>query len=161
MMPRALISYRVALLALGMALTLTVGAATSTPVGRTNAPAAGTNAALAEATIPQSVFAVPGQGGQGRDPFFPKSIRLDRVTSTTQTNRPAAPTGAVKLSGLSGTPERPLAIINGVTFGNGDESNVLVGTTRVRLVCIEVRLKDETVLVEIAGERKELRMRSK
>src|SRR6185295_13811312 len=91
----------------------------------TNKPSAGTatNAPAAELPIPQSVFALPSSTNAGRDPFFPRSTRLVVVASTTRTNTPPA-VADLALSGISGSPSSPLAIISGHTFSVGEEKDV-------------------------------------
>ncbi|MSU57486.1 MAG: hypothetical protein EXS35_04780 [Pedosphaera sp.] len=162
---RASISNRFALPALGLALALVSvaqGATTNvTSPGKTNAPAASTNAAPAEIPLPRSVFVLPTKPSEGRNPFFPKSTITTFVTTKPAADKPVSAIADLKLGGLSGTVEHPLAIINGVTFGKGDENTVPVPSGRVRVLCIEIRLKDEIVVVEANGERKELKLRAK
>jgi len=111
--------------------------------------------------IPRSVFVVPHSPSEGRDPFFPHTSRLSgaRATETkTVTNRPPAVI-ELTLKGISGTRERPLAIINTTTFGMGDESDVIAGTRRVRIRCVEINADTGTVIVQIGNERRELRLK--
>jgi hypothetical protein len=163
MMRYASISFLATILAIALASAVHAApsATNSGAAGKPGASRAKADVASAEAPVPQSVFMIPAQPSEGRDPFYPRTIRL-RTASNTQTNRVSAPAVAdLKLNGLSGTPERPLAVINGVTFGKGDENVVPLPTGRVRVLCIEVRLRDEAAVVEVAGERKELRLRQK
>ena len=163
MMPRAFITLRCVMLALLLGLPLFARGATTPATGRTNAPAASTNAPV---EIPKSTFVLPGEGSAGRDPFYPKSVRINSMIATKKPGdkkAPPAPVAALKLSGISITPGgQALAIINGTTFAAGDELTV-PGTTggRVRVLCVEVRPDDQTAVVEIAGERKELRLATK
>jgi hypothetical protein len=67
--------------------------------------------------------------------------------------------GELVIKGFSGTPARPLVIINDRTFGVNDEQEVVTPQGRVRVRCIEIRLKDEATIVEVNGGRRELRIR--
>jgi hypothetical protein len=148
------------LLALALRTAPVACAATNTtpPPSAPSAPA-GTNAAAAQ-PIPRSVFVVPASGSEGKDPFFPKA-RAQASTSAPGSKKPAekASPDQLALQGLSGSPERPLAIINGRQFAPGEESDVPVHGGSLRMRCIEIKLKDNVVLVEVAGERRELRFR--
>lgn len=106
--------------------------------------------------IPQSVFEMPSATDAVKDPFFPNSTRYAALT-TTKTNTPAALLGDLVLKGLSGRPDAPLATINNITFGVGEEREVRILTGRVRVRCVEINLKDEIVVIEAGGQRRELR----
>jgi hypothetical protein len=158
----ASISFCAALLTI-VSATGSNAASVTTNVGkaRTSAPAANAGVAPVEEPIARSVFVIPAQPSEGRDPFYPKTIRLRTAALDTKVKPTTTIVADLKLNGLSGTAERPLAVINGVTFGNGDENPVPVSGGKVRVQCIEVRLRDETAIVEVAGERRELRLRMK
>ena len=55
----------------------------------------------------------------------------------------------ITLTGLSGTTNCPLAIINSVTFGVGDLSVIKVAGKAVAVRCLQIR--DKSVLVQIQG----------
>ncbi len=131
-------------------------AAAKTP---TATEAAGTNAAAAELEIPQSVFVVPTKPQEGRDPFFPNSARLAATSSKAgaEVNR-----SDLVLKGISGTAGRPFATINNHTFEVGEEGTVLTPTTppvRVRVRCVEIKPAEGSVIIEVGGERRELRFK--
>ena len=90
--------------------------------------------------------------GYGKDPFFPKSTRLSGGKSTIITNAPSGggelPAGMV-LNGLSGTKEKPLAIINNRTFAEGEESEIRVGLGLYRVRLVEI--KERSVMVSVTG----------
>jgi hypothetical protein len=121
-----------------------------------------TSSAMPAATeIPRSVFVLPRNPSEGRDPFFPHTSRLSgaRATETkTVTNKPPAVI-ELALKGISGTRDRPLAIINTTTFGVGDENDVITGTRRVRVHCVGINVDTGTVIVQIGNERRELRLK--
>jgi len=106
--------------------------------------------------IPLSVFEIPRSPEEGRDPFFPASDRFRRVSSTNSTTTPKVPAIELVYNGLSGTADHRLAIINGRTLAEGEETELVLPTGRVKIRCIEI--KGETVIVEAFGERRELRL---
>jgi hypothetical protein len=64
---------------------------------------------------------------------------------------------SVVLNGLTGPPKR-LAMINGRTFEAGESGEVrLPGGAKLQIQCEEI--KDDSVTIVAAGERKELRLR--
>ena len=105
----------------------------------------------------------------GRDPFFPASVRLPRVASDSQlTNQPPRlPLSSyIKLMGIRPSKTRPLAMINDTLFEPGERGDVSVlipassgsnDVQKVRIRCLEIR--GETVVIQIEGESgvKELR----
>ena|SRR5437867_3738462 len=118
-------------------------------------------AAPLETEIPQSVFIIPTSASEGRDPFFPRTVRLfagTRTASNVKTNQPSFVV-ELALKGISGTRERPLAIINNQTFAAGEENDVPTGTRHVRIRCVEINVLTETVIVQIGNERRELRLK--
>ena len=116
---------------------------------------ASTNAGASD--IPHSVFVQPKNQQQGRDPFFPDSIRPYGSVSTAPTNSSVSSASLV-LNGLSGTGQKRLAIINGSTVAEGEESNIPTPTGRVRVRCVEI--KDSSVIIEVGNELREIRLRS-
>lgn len=71
-------------------------------------------------------------------------------------NTPAAPPRMI-LMGVSGTPQKRLAIINGHTFAKGEEQEVPSANGRIRVHCLDI--KEDSVIIDVNGERQELRMR--
>jgi hypothetical protein len=110
-----------------------------------------------ETEIPRSVFIIPTNPKEGRDPFFPNSARL----SATRPVRivPASVEVPLVLNGLSGSPQHRLAIINYQTFAEGEEHDVNSPSGRIRVRCVEI--KGQKVVVEVAGERRELLFESR
>lgn len=137
------------------ALPAASAADTNTPAAR----AAAAQAAVLAAPIPQSVFIIPKSAAEGVDPFFPLSTRLTASAGNGNMNRPP-PAVELVVKGFSGSASSPLVIINDRTFGVGDEKDVTGGQGRTRVRCVEIHLKEETVIVEAGGERRELRFRS-
>ena len=133
------------------------------PSNASNASPAPAPAPVA-AEIPQSVFIVPTSERQGRDPFFPRTTRLFASSAPTvsigvvKTNQPSVAVELV-LKGISGSPERPLAIINNQTFAVGEENDVVSGARRMRIRCVEINVAAESVTIQVGNERRELRLK--
>ena len=107
---------------------------------------------LAKTNLHYSVFILPANAEEGRDPFFPKSNRPYETTLAAPTNSVEAT--ALTLKGFSGTPDHRLVIINNHTFAAGDEGDVITVRGRIHIRCIEIR--PHSVLVEISGQQHEL-----
>jgi hypothetical protein len=124
---------------------------------------AAANPAAAELEIPKSVFIIPTNSAEGRDPFFPLSTRLNPPPppppAVTPTNVAPAVVQLVQLDlkGISGAVNHRLAIINNQTFAVGEEGEVAVASGRVRVICKEI--KDDSVLVLVNGQERTLHLR--
>lgn len=103
-----------------------------------------------------SVFQMPASARDGRDPFFPDSLR-PYEESATVTNRPAATILTVK--GRSIEHGHVMLIINNHTFAVGDEGDVLTGGKPAHLRLVEITA--DTAVVEVNGSRRELRIANK
>ncbi len=111
--------------------------------------------ARADAMVPESVFAVPANPKQGRNPFFPDSTFA----------KPAQPAksgqldvSAFVLNGITSPPRRS-AMINGRTFEPGEEAEIKLPTGgKVLIKCAEI--KDDSVVIQVAGQQRELRFRA-
>lgn len=99
-----------------------------------------------------STFTIPATSADGRDPFFPDSLRPYEETSAAQHKLEA---NAFKIKGLSREHGRAMVIINNHTFAVGDEGDVLTTAGRVHLRLIEIHGND-TVIIEVNGTRREL-----
>ena len=89
--------------------------------------------------------------GFGRDPFFPKSTRFaPKAVIKTNDPLPAGelPPGMV-LKGISGTKDRPLAIINNRTFAAGEEAELRIGLGIYRVRVVEI--KESSAMVSVNG----------
>ena len=68
-----------------------------------------------------------------------------------------APDAVLVLNGITGPPKR-LAMINGKTFGVGEEGEVrLPSGSKILVKCVEVG--DKSAVIEVGGKRRELKMR--
>ena len=114
-----------------------------------------------EAVQVQAIFIHPKGPQEGKDPFFPKSDRPYRefLPPTTPNKQPISMTADLKLSGISGSTDHRLAIINNKTFEIGEEGDVPSGSDRVRIRCLEI--KDDSVIVQFVagGLRREIHLR--
>lgn len=101
----------------------------------------------------RSVFVMPTNSREGRDPFYPESLRPYEAAAA------AASGGVVESSalickGVLGTPGHFVAIINNHAFAVGDEGEVKTKGTPIRIRCVEIR--NNLVVIEINGQRREL-----
>jgi hypothetical protein len=103
---------------------------------------------------PRSVFNQPTNPKEGRDPFFPSSIRPYQGAVVPGTHA-SADVGALIIQGLSGAPGHRLVIINHVTFGVGDDAEVSTSQGRIHIHCLEIG--ENAAVVEANGQRHELR----
>jgi hypothetical protein len=97
-----------------------------------------------------STFVMPSNPQEGRDPFYPESIRpyANAVASH------VVPITTLAIRGFSGTPENRLVIINNHTFGVGDEGDVLTPGGRVHVHCLEINANN--VVIEANNQRRKL-----
>lgn len=98
-------------------------------------------------TQARSIFSMPTSPSEGRDPFFPNSMRPyeDYISK-----RPVELTSLV-IKGFSEIDGRRYIIINNHTFGAGDEGDVITAQGRIHIRCLNVG--KDAVLVESAGAR--------
>jgi len=111
-----------------------------------------------EPPIPKSSFILPKKPSEGRDPFFPKSTWIYDRNQTVKPVVTPAPVADLTLKGISGTTQQPLAIINNVTFAAGEELDVMTKAGKMSIRCIEINMDAGTVLVQVGGERRQLRL---
>ncbi len=109
---------------------------------------------------PQAVFVIPHAPQDGmRDPFYPKSTRIFAHAPQPVTNKePVVIHAELKLQGFSGPPNHRLAIINGRTLEAGEDGEVPTANGKVPVHVIEI--KGDSVVVQAAGERQILKLRS-
>ena len=141
-----------ALLALlGMSVVAAPAAKTTTP-GAAATPVSDPH----QWDIPQSVFQIPSSPKDGRDPFFPNAILGAKPPTKVKETPVIDPSGFV-LNGITSPPKRT-AMINGRTFEPGESGEVkLPGGGRILIKCVEI--KNESAIIEVAGQRQELKMR--
>jgi hypothetical protein len=108
---------------------------------------------------PQSVFEADHPAG--KDPFFPDSSRRKPPDPKPVDSVPSTPRYGeiLRVDGLSGQVDRRLAIINNVTFAEGQEARVRIQGGEMRIRCEKIEGQTVTVTVMTTGERVELRYR--
>lgn len=115
------------------------------------------SAAEAQESVPQSVFLMPQPGMNLRDPFYPNTTRFAPPALPVPVVRAEPTVSDLSLKAVSGTAERPLAMINNQTLAVGEEAEVATihGRIRVRLLSVD-GLK---VTIAVGGVTRELRLR--
>ena len=97
--------------------------------------------------VVQSVFVLPSDPSEGRDPFFPNSMR-PYESAMAKRHNPVDVT-SLRIRGFSEIAGHRYVIINNHTFGDGDEGDVITPEGRVHIRCLHVGT--DSVLVESAG----------
>jgi hypothetical protein len=144
---------------LTLSLSLVVGVSAAQAASKTAANKATLPANLRpvpEVAFPQSVFTIPSQPSEGRNPFFPQSTVQVVVAKVT----PESPIESFNftLNGITSPPKRT-AMINGRTFEPGEEGEVrMPGGAKMLIKCEEI--KAESAIINIGGRRRELHLRS-
>lgn len=150
--------------------------ATATPVAARTVPrpvSPEPEAPEAAAPIPRSVFSAAIT--DGRDPFFPDSVRrlpqmVSAAPTTKTTARPLPSSDLLKLSGLYPSGDRPLALINRTPMSPGEEAKVSVvvkdgpggpESRKLLVRCLEVRPTSVVISVEGEPGTKELFLKSR
>ena len=107
--------------------------------------------------VSRSVFVIPTNPKDGRDPFFPNSTRPYETVSAA---RPiAGDVSSLVLKGISGLPNHRLVIINNHTLGVGDQADLVTPQGRIHIRCVEIKAR--SVVIESGGQRQELNYANK
>jgi hypothetical protein len=112
---------------------------------------AATNPPAAPPAPVSSVFTMPSNSQEGRDPFFPESTRPYQAAITA--SRIVMVTD-LKVKGYYHDARMSLITINNHTFAVGDEADLLTTSGRVHVRCVEIR--PDAVVIEANGQRQEL-----
>ena len=120
-------------------------------------PAVGAAPANPAAKAPpaHSVFAVPTNAGEGRDPFFPESSRVFQLAVI---NSKMVEINSLTVKGFYRDAKGALVIINNHTFAVGDEGDVKTSDGRVHIRCLEIR--PNVVVIDINGQKHELNFKT-
>jgi hypothetical protein len=114
-------------------------------------PARATN----EFVFPKSVFVYSDL--KGKDPFYPNRPRAGTVPVSTNVPKSTGPNLAdFQLRGITGPPERRIALINNLTFTKGEEQEVRAGNAKAKIRVVEIGEKTVKILIEGQAEPKEL-----
>lgn len=113
-----------------------------------------TNRAPAEVVFPKSVFV---DDSNGKDPFFPTRNRGPVVVVTKTASASKEPNWkALQLRGITGSGEQKFALINNLTFAKGEEGDVKVVNSKVKIKVLEIKEKSVVISVEGLSDQKEL-----
>jgi hypothetical protein len=125
--------------------------------GLLSLPAAPPAAPVAKPEIPKSVFTVPANSNEGRDPFFPNSTRVyEQQEAKSHVNE--SPVTALQVKSIMGAAPRYFAIIGtkdysggAHTFGVGEDGDVITRDGR-RLTIRCTKITPSSVMVEVNGQ---------
>ena len=107
----------------------------------------------APAETPRSIFEQPNSPKEGRDPFFPNSMRY--FASMVVPTAKSKDLSSLVIRGKSGTPDHPLVIINDITFAEGDDRDVITHDGKIHIHCFQI--VGDLVVIEANGQHHELR----
>ena len=106
--------------------------------------------------VTRSIFNQPASPKEGRDPFFPSSLRPYQSAVVPGAHVAAGvDVGTLVIQGLSGAPGHRLVIINNVTFAIGDDAEVITSQGRIRVHCVDIT--GNSAVIDANGQRHELR----
>jgi hypothetical protein len=94
-----------------------------------------------------SVFTMPAGPSEGRDPFFPNSMRPYAEAQSHTKHAPVLT--SLRIKGISQIGGQLYVIINNHTFGAGDEGDVITPDGRIHIKCLSI--SSDSVLVESGG----------
>jgi len=106
-----------------------------------------------------SVFVLPTNPREGRDPFYPSSSRPYQAAVLPVAAATSVNLDSLSLQGISGLPPNRLAIINKHTFAQGDHAEVSTSQGRIHIHCLEIDAN--SAVIEVNGQRHELRYEEK
>jgi sulfur carrier protein ThiS len=120
-----------------------------------SASSADQNRSTNEVPVLKSIFVY--NDSKGKDPFFPNRPRPGSVVVQTNTVQVVGPNlSALQLLGITGPPDRRIALINNLTFVKGEEQEVRAGNGKVKIRVLEIREKSVVVTAEGQADPKEL-----
>ncbi len=143
-------TFAILFFALGLGAALAAPATNSAPPNSTAAK--GVAAKGAAAPPPRAAFVQPASNRDGRDPFYPESVRPFEAVAASAPR--AVEMTALTVKGFSIVRGRPMVIINNHSFMAGDEGDVIGVGGRAHLRCVAIR--SDTVVVEVNGVRHEI-----
>ena len=103
--------------------------------------------------IPKSVFIIPSNPNEGRDPFFPDSTRP--YETSTEKGADASSLHDLTVGSIMDAGNgRVFAIINNHSFAPGDEGTVRAADgRRISIRCVAINSKTGAVTIESGGTR--------
>jgi hypothetical protein len=99
--------------------------------------------------VPRSIFNIPASSKEGRDPFFPASLRPYQSV-VVPGSHPTTDLSSLVIQGVLGAPPHQLVIINNVTFGVGDDAEVRTPQGRIQIHCVQI--SGNTAVIEANGQ---------
>ena len=108
-------------------------------------------------TLTVSTFTRPMTLKDGRDPFHPLSTRHIEAFKPAVDEVVAKGPAKLELKGISGSSDRPLALINNRTLAVGEEQDVSTPEGRVKVMCLAI--EGTTVRIRAQGQTRELVLR--
>jgi hypothetical protein len=137
-------------------LTLLMATTSRAPAASSTVPGgASTNQVAPALEVPKSVFVIPNNPREGRNPFFPGSHA--ELPPSIKPSQPVDVSSFV-LNGIT-SPPKVTAMINGRTFEVGEEGRVRLPSGALELIkCIEVGA--DSAIIEYKGQRLQLHYRS-
>jgi hypothetical protein len=97
--------------------------------------------AAAQATtvqVPRSIFHIPANSKEGRDPFFPSSFYPYAGNSVPGAHTNTTDLTSLVMQGVSGVPPHQLVVINDHTFAVGDDGELRTSQGLIRIHCLEI-----------------------
>ena len=113
---------------------------------------------VAEVEIPPSIFVIPSQPNEGRNPFYPQSSTGFQAAPIGKPHENTFDSSSFVLNGITSPPRRT-AMINGRTFEPGESGEVKLPNGSKALIKCE-QIGNESAVILINGQRKEVRLRS-
>ena len=101
----------------------------------------------------KSAFVIPTNPKEGRDPFYPESMRPYQAAVTANASH-VMPMASLAVKGYSLVNGVPCVIINNHSFMAGDEGDVLTPGGRVHVLCLDI--KPTVVAIQVNGQRRDL-----
>jgi hypothetical protein len=129
-------------------------------MGMENAARAEENApkAVGPLPVPKSVFIIPTNVKEGRDPFFPNSSRAPG-SEQVQVDPHSNVMSLLILNGLNLKPGGHTAMINGHTMAEGETADIMTSSGTISVHCVKIT-DGNTVIVEVGSKTQELHMRN-
>ena len=133
-----------------LVLTGALMVATSAVAGVTNAPGK-------PLEVAKSTFVMPRNKNEGRDPFFPNSLRAYESAAPKNGQRTTVGPVDLQLRAIGGPPSGRICTINNRTFSKGEDGEMTTSAGRIQIHIVDIL--DDAVIVTVNGEQRELRFR--
>lgn len=140
-----------------LTLTALAGGNTGSKLSAAKLAADQTNALSSESVVVQSNFLLPTNNKEGKDPFFPKSLR-PYVSATPTPNKTVTPLTEFVLKALTPQGNPPTAMINNRVLAAGEEGEIKLPSGGKALIHL-LEIKDESAVIDVMGQRIELRFK--